>query len=275
MTAAVKTIPAANLLTTSNTCLGERSSYTPKILIVEDNEDYAQELAIFLTNRGFRASWLPSEQELTERLATFKPDLLLLDQFLGSSDALLLLGPIRQIFDGGIVFLSGNEDVIDRVIALEGGADDFVSKSLGARELVARLRAVMRRIMPADEPQPVVVPTSNAPAPGNWRMDPRRTEVRTPDGSKIRLTHSEFETLKMLARAAGQLVTRDEISINILHRKFLPLDRSVDNIVSRIRKLLEPHCKDGPAIVAVRGQGYVFYAFDPSITDQPLAVAPS
>jgi DNA-binding response OmpR family regulator len=163
--------------------------------------------------------------------------------------------------------LTGHPERADRAVAPEIGADDVISRSVGPREFLTRLRAVLRRAPPRagrDNQLPQVSPG------GRWRIDTRRLEVRAPDGTLLALTRTEFQALVVLMRKAGDLVTRDHVSLTVLGRRFWPLDRSVDNMVSRVRKALEPHLGGQPSISSVRGKGYVFDAFmlaDVDLTD--------
>jgi DNA-binding response OmpR family regulator len=234
----------------------------PRILVVEDDSDFGVELTDYLESRGFATRWVESENGLANELVACPPDVLVLDQFLGRQDMLLRVPAIRQSFDKPILMLTANENQTDRILALEAGVDDFVLKSLGPREFVARLRALLRRCAPRTA-APLV---TEEPV---WRLDPRRREVCAPDGAILRLTQAEFETLRLLAASVGELVTRDVISASVLHRKFAPMDRSVDNIIFRLRKALDPHCEDGPSITTARGQGYVLHIAELSLPDSP------
>jgi DNA-binding response OmpR family regulator len=209
------------------------------VLLVEDNADYASELVEFLGSHGLRTVWIDTLDDLARRVADLSPTVLVLDQFVGGRDSLMIISALRRGFQGGVMVLTGNQDPFDRIVALETGADDFVAKSLGPRELLARVRAVSRRAASAtaaDTATEAEAPprASNSP----WKLDPRRVEV--------------------LIRASGELVTRDTLSAEVLKRQFSPFDRSVDNMVSRIRRALKPHLGGQEAINAIRGQGYVF-----------------
>ncbi len=235
---------------------------TVHVLLVEDNADYASELVAFLGNHGLHTVWVNTLDDLARRVADLNPAVLVLDQFVGGRDSLMIISNLRGGFQGGVMVLTGNQDPFDRIVALETGADDFVAKSLGPRELLARVRAVSRRTASASsadnvmtEPDP---PLPRASTNSHWRVDMRRMEIVTPSGMPLRLTRTEFQALILMIRAAGELVTRDTLSVEVLRRPFSPFDRSVDNMVSRIRRTLKPHLGGQEAINAVRGQGYVF-----------------
>jgi DNA-binding response OmpR family regulator len=191
------------------------------------------------------------------------PQLVVLDQFVGDQDSLTILAQLRKGYLGGVVVLTGNDEQVDRVIGLELGADDFVSKAQPAREILARLRAVLRRAMPpAELPVAPAVPARDAKPAAAWTFDTRRRELLAPGGTAVSLTAMEFELLAYLHAREGTVVSRDELSEAILRRKFSPLDRSLDNLVARIRAALKPFEGDRNAIKSVRGAGYVFVGFD-------------
>lgn len=244
----------------------------PNVVLVEDDMAFAQELVEFLEAHGLATSHLLTLDSLMSRLRNDCPDLLVLDQFVAGNDSLPYLGDVKNNFDGGVVVLTGNQDRTDRIVALESGADDFIDKTLDPRELLARLRAVLRR---AGSPAARPVAILQAPAvPGTWTIDTRRLELRAPSHALVPLTRTEFQALLVLVQTAGHMVSRDKISIMVLERSFSPLDRSVDNMISRIRKALEPHLAGQPAISSVRGKGYVFDAFslEDAVVNDPTGV---
>ena len=226
------------------------------ICVVEDDHAYAEELLEFLRGHGMQPSWLSSFAGLPEQLSSQAPQILILDQFVNGEDALTLIPELRRIYSGGVIVLTGNQDVSDRIVALETGADDFVLKSLGPRELLARMRALFRRM------QQLEAAPSMAPVDGKWRIDPDRHQLWSPGGTQVALTFTEFQALMILARRAYEIVSREEISIIALGRPYTAADRSVDNMLSRIRKAIEPHTPGMQVIRSVRGVGYMFTGFN-------------
>ena len=238
------------------------------IVLVEDDAPFAEELVEFLGTHGIKAIWFATLTGRIGEIVQLQPDLLVLDQFVDGYDSLTSLAELRRSYAGGVVVLTGNTDAVDRIVALETGADDFVAKSLGPRELLARLRAVLRRVKAGP-----VVPSSAAPV-GKWVIDTRRHVLQTPDGIHVKLTNTEFEALVYMSVHAGRLISRDELSQKLLNRPFTPLDRSVDNMLSRIRKAIEPHMSGEPAIRSVRGRGYVFVGFEQQADGLGLKLEP-
>ena len=252
-----------------------------QLLLVEDDTVFATELSEFLSVHGFEVSWLPSYENIISRLTMFPVDMVVLDQFVGDQDALPLLSQIRKVHDGGVVFLTGNKDSIERIVALENGADDFIAKSLVPRELLARLRAVMRRFEPDPANSPAhtlrqrkdTAPEHRAADPTmNWSVDPVRQHVIAPNGAILKLSDLEWRTLECLARRCSQLVTRQELAEQVWKRPLNPEDRSIDITISRIRKMIQPYMDGHPTIRSVRGRGYIFTAFDlPPSHDLPIS----
>nr|WP_294525123.1 response regulator transcription factor [uncultured Rhodopila sp.] len=236
------------------------------IVVVEDDELFGEELAEFLTGHGYAVSWARTYDGLDALIDAVNPDVVILDQFVNGRDALNELHTIRHRYSGGLVIFTGNARAIDRIIALEESADDFILKSVSPRELLARLRAVVRRT--AGSNRPGEPPAAAAAPPRRWVIDASRHLLRTPNGTLLQLTNAECAALVFLNSHSGQLVTRDELSLKVLGRPFSPFDRSVDNVLSRIRKLIGPYMNGDDVIRAVRGQGYVFAGLDaaPSAT---------
>ncbi|MDE2514849.1 MAG: response regulator transcription factor [Rhodospirillales bacterium] len=200
-----------------------------------------------------------------ERLATTQPHVVVLDQFLGTVDTLTQLAAVREKFPGALMFLTGNSDATDRVMGLEMGADDYASKNIPPREILARLRCLMRRPQLASPCLPEAETPTPAPArplPGHWFLDTQRRELYRPDGERAHLTTAEFAMLQCLNANVGRPVSRDELSMTVLRRPYNPLDRSIDNIISRLRKKLSGYDQGGRLIMSVRGDGYVFVGFD-------------
>jgi len=232
------------------------------ILLVDDDDTFAEELSAYLSVHGFAVDLAQSMDEAFERIAIKSPNIVILDQFLGTVDSLSMIRQLRRHFPGGLMILTGNAEPTDRIVGLELGADDFVSKLTSPREIVARLRSLQRRSQNLAAQHEDAPPAKASARAGKWVLDTSRQELFAPDGRLVHLTSAEFGTLRHLNANKGKPVSRDDLSRAVLHRRFDALDRSIDNLVSRLRKkfeALDPTCR---VLKTVRGEGYVFVGFD-------------
>ena len=219
------------------------------ILLVDDDAELLGELAEAFSNAGILCRVCDNWAATLTLLDEWRPDLIVLDQRLGPVDTLLLLPVLRQHSSAPVLFLTGGRSEADRVIGLELGADDFLLKPISGRELVARVRAHLRR-----------GEREEAPHSGEWRIVPLERKVLRPDGSAVPLTSTEFELLFTLAANPGVPVERDELSRHVLRRPFLAEDRALDNLVHQIRRKFG--CSGaGEVIASVRNVGYVFRGY--------------
>lgn len=181
---------------------------------------------------------------------------IILDLVMPGEDGLTLTGSLRKRSDVGIIILTGKGDQIDRVVGLELGADHFVSKPCDLRELLARVRSVLRRIDGA----PAGGPDDDRPSLtfDGWTLDLSRRQLTSPPGAEVALTTAEFDLLSGLAASANRVLSRDRLLEMIHGRDWSPFDRSVDNLVSRLRRKIEADAKHPKLIKTVRGVGYVF-----------------
>lgn len=230
-------------------------------LFIEDDSEFSSEISDYLLRYKIDVTVQPDITDLRDRISALKPDLLVLDQFVIGQDTSQLIPVIREYYSGGIVIFTGNLSLVDRVVALESGADDFISKQIDPREFLARLRSVHRRVNGDDQKRRLgsndAEPVKNHGG-GRWRLDWLRAEVQAPDGATIRMTGTEFSFLTYAEDRAGKLLTRADITRDVFDRATTGSGRVIDNMVSHIRKLLDPHLNGDQAFRAVRGQGYVF-----------------
>lgn len=225
-------------------------SASPSLLLIEDDTALSTELADTFADHGLHARTVATWAAALALLETWQPDLILLDQRLGTVDTLLMLPQLRQITAAPVIFLTGNQAEADRVIGLELGADDFLLKPIAGRELVARVRAHLRRVQRQQ---------GSAPA-GQWRIAEGERRLYRPDGSVVALTAAEFTLLALLAAQPGQPMDRDTLTQEVLRRPYRAEDRSLDNLVHQIRRKLGRRGA-GEVITAVRNQGYAFSGF--------------
>ncbi|MBU8543904.1 MULTISPECIES: response regulator [Roseomonadaceae] len=242
---------------------------SPAIIICDDETDLREAIAEYLTRRGFAVRQAPDAAALRHLLTESTADLVLLDIAMPGEDGLSLARALRAESDIGIVMLSAAGDVVDRVVGLEVGADDYIAKPVDLRELLARLRAVLRRreataaALPA---LPTAPPTRLLAAAHRIRMgrtwlDLEARRLTGPEGQEIPLGPSEFALLRAFAERPGRVLTREAL-LELAHpRGDEHFDRSIDVRIARIRRKVEA-VPDRPAVIrTIRGAGYVF---DPS-----------
>lgn len=228
-----------------------------RILVVEDDDAIGEELVGILTAYGMTATRVADWDAAMAAIAAGPVDLVILDQWLGRLDALTVLPQMRRLTGAHIVILTGNKAEADRIVGLEVGADDFLQKPISGRELVARVRARLRRPAPPP-PRPAAVPEA-APTV-RWRVAERARRVLGPDGKAVPLTGTEFDLLMLLMETPGEPVDREVLSQRVLQRPYRPEDRAIDNLVHNIR--LKFGAGRGAAIIAtVRNKGYAFTGF--------------
>jgi len=245
-----------------------------RILLIEDDEVFAEECSQLLCGFGYEVHLTDTTVRL-EELITFEVfDIILLDQFVGEHNSITLIQRIRRIFDGALIIISNNTEIVDQIIALESGADDFIQKLQPSREIVARIRSVMRRISLAmDDGRSACTKTDaeRFPDKAAWQMSHLRRTLTAPNGAELKLSSAEFDLLAFLVSKRDQPVSRADISNAVFRR---PLrgrkDRMADILVSRLRRSLLPYLDIGNPIRSVRGKGYVCVDFEIIQNDRPL-----
>lgn len=242
-----------------NKPMQSRGSVTlsPRILLVDDDRNYVEKLAAYLALYGCETALVTETEEIEPSVETFRPDIVLLDQRLGTTTGTQVLRRLRERSDVPCIVVTGMPDPTDRILNLEVGADDEVDKSTSPRELLARIRAILRRTERMAEAQ---APHRTGSPMGGWTLSRHLRELRRPDGSLCNLTTAEFETLLVLQAAAGKPVRRPTICERVFGRPYRPGDRAVDTVVKKLRQKLEPG--EEPRIIkTVRPLGYVFTGF--------------
>jgi two-component system, OmpR family, response regulator CpxR len=217
-----------------------------RILIVDDDEELSGLLTELLTREGFRVECQNDGRRGLAAALSGGFDLLVLDVMLPGLDGFEILRRIRRETRLPVLMLTARGEDEDRIIGLELGADDYLPKPFNTRELVARVRAIMRRLEPRDSGGRLEI--------NGIAIDPGTREVKR-EGADIEVTTFEFDILETLMRSAGRVVSRDELMEELYGRKATPFDRSVDMHISHLRKKLEG---DKPLIKTVRGVGYQF-----------------
>jgi two-component system, OmpR family, response regulator len=224
-----------------------------RILCVEDDPEIAQMLADVLEDNGFAPVFVGSAAEMDALLDRERIDLVLLDVMLPGEDGLSICRRLRMTSPIPIIMVTARGEDVDRILGLEIGADDYVTKPFNSRELVARIRALLRRVeggAPRQRPRPLTF--------AGWRINPITRELQDPAGVRITLTSVEFDLLLAFCRNPGKVLSREQL-VELVHGGVAgPLDRSIDVHISRIRQKIEPDPKDRSMIKTVRLGGYVF-----------------
>jgi two-component system, OmpR family, response regulator len=234
-----------------------RRSNALRVLIVDDEEDIRDLLSTYLGKQGIEVFEAGSEAELRAIMISDAPDVVLLDVNLGTEDGFAIARRLRADWSGGLLMVTGRGDTVDRVVGLEIGADDYVTKPFDLRELLARVRSVGRRAVVQLEPTTVVTHSPNSLRFHGFTLDVERRKLTDADDNEIPLTTGEFALLVALVEKAGTLLSRDALLRRTHHRDAGPFDRTVDVQIGRLRKKLGDDGKEPHIIKSVRGAGYV------------------
>lgn len=234
----------------------------PNILILDDDPAYCEAMSSYLEAHGCAASVIHDPAELDAVLAAGATDLLLLDQRLGRTTGTDVLLRMREVTSLPCIVVTGQSDAVDRIVNLEIGADDEVEKTIPPREMLARIRTVLRRtraLAKGAPPQPMP-PRSEAATGSGWQLSRARRDLRRPDGTSCRLTTAEFDALQLLLDSAHVPVQRATLSEKVFGRPLTPEDRAVDTVIRKLRVKIDPECGH-EVIKTVRHLGYMFTGF--------------
>ncbi|MCC4115608.1 response regulator transcription factor [Aromatoleum toluclasticum] len=238
---------------------GQETS-SPLILVLEDEPDIARIICSALSGYGFRSEHLRTGRELLARAHQTSPDLVIVDLGLPDMDGMQV---VRELQDGSpcaVLILTGRNDLTDRVLGLELGADDYIVKPFEPRELVARVRSILRRYTRAaapDAPGDAAPPERTVARFGNWQFDTGRHSLVHTDGSETSLSSAEAALLLTLVRRPNKILSREQL---LGERDVDPFDRSIDVRISRLRRKLGDDPHSPKLIKTVYGAGYLFAA---------------
>ena len=224
------------------------------VLIVDDDEVTRAKLSGYLETAGHRVSEAADGRSMWRILARDPADLILLDINLPGEDGLDLTRHIRRGSDVGIILVTGRTDDVDRIVGLEIGADDYVTKPFNPRELLARVKIILRRGAGAARAEPSLRRFAG------WAFDRLTRRLESPDGARVPLTRAEFELLSAFVERPGVVLSRDRLLNQITHRTGDPSDRTIDVLVRRLRRKIEFDPKTPEIIVTMHGEGYMFAA---------------
>jgi two-component system OmpR family response regulator len=228
-----------------------------RILLVDDDSEIRHLVSQLLRQHGYEVLLARDGGEMQAALDKGKVDLLLLDIMLPGKNGLELCRRIREQSHVPVIMLTAMGDEADRVVGLEIGADDYLTKPFSPRELLARVRAILRRSAFLSE-QAVAKGSGRVLRFSGWKLDLARRRLEAPDGMLIGLTTGEYEMLVVFAERANRVLSRDQLLDLTRGEEASPFDRSIDVQVSRLRRKIEPDPKTPSMIVTVRGGGYVF-----------------
>jgi two-component system response regulator RegX3 len=221
----------------------------PKVLLIEDERSIAEGLAITLEAEGFQVNWVKDGSDAVPAWERVRPDLVLLDLMLPGRSGTEICRDLRARSDVPIIMLTAREAEVDRVVGLELGADDYVTKPFSTRELVARIKAVLRRTA-------VAVPSFDGPVEASGvRVDRARHEVHV-DGALVELPPKEFELMAVLVEHAGRVLTRDHLIDDVWGPHYVGDTKTLDVHIRRLRTRVETDPHDPTRILTVRGVGY-------------------
>ena len=228
---------------------------THNLLIVDDDQQVCELLLDYLEGHGYRVASAPNGERMRQTLARQAVDLVLLDLGLPGEDGLSLMRWLREQWDGSVIILTGRGEAVDRVVGLELGADDYIAKPFDLRELLARVRAVLRRAGGG-----TTSPAGSVFEFQGYRLDTKGRTLQRECGTEVPLTTGEYVLLLAFLQAPHKVLSRDEL-LNATHgRDAGPYDKTIDVQVGRLRRKIERDATQPELIKAVRGAGYLLTA---------------
>jgi two-component system, OmpR family, response regulator len=238
------------------------------IAVLDDEADITELLSNYLSTQGYRVTQVHTGRDLLATMASDPPAIVLLDLGLPGEDGFAIARQLREHFRCGLVIVTGRGDSIDKVVGLEVGADDYVTKPFDLRELAARVKAVLRRTAVAVKPSSEAASAPGVAAPvsvaarerfgfAGWSFDTAARTLHDPTGAEVMLTGGEFDLLAVLVRHPGRVLSRDFLLEQTRGRDAAPFDRTIDVQIGRLRRKMEADSERPELIKSVRGAGYV------------------
>ncbi len=224
------------------------------IIVVEDEPVSRTKLAGYFENEGYRVSEAGNGEEMLALMERDDADLVLLDINLPGDDGLFLTRWLRGQSDIGIILVTGRCDDVDRIVGLEMGADDYVTKPFNYRELLARVKNLLRRTTELRR----LRQGGTQKRFSGWEFDLQTRRLTSPQGKKVELTRAEYELLVAFVKHPGIVMSRDRLLDNVSHRKWAPSDRTIDVLVRRLRQKIEKDPTMPELIATAHGEGYLF-----------------
>lgn len=224
------------------------------VLVVEDDPVARATLSSYFEVAGYRVSEAEDGEAMWQRLSDLPIDLVLLDINLPGEDGFSLLREIRRGSDIAVIMVTGKTDAFDRVLGLELGAHDYVTKPFEARELLARSKNLIKLTRAA---RSATMPDSTISFDG-WTLDRTARRLIAPSGEDVPLTRGEFDLVAVLVTSPGRAMSRDTLLDHVSHRDGDPYDRTIDVLIGRLRRKIEDNPKEPKRLITVHGVGYMF-----------------
>jgi len=224
------------------------------ILVVEDEPITREQLVSYFEEEGFRVTSTGSGDEVLPLVTDSDVILVLLDIKLPGKDGLTLTREIRQESDIGVILVTSKQEQIDRILGLESGADDYVTKPFDPRELLSRARNLIRRVHIQQKQRK----KNHIRTFDGWHLDLNKRELTAPDGEQATLSAGEYQLLLAFMERAGEVMNRDQLMNRIRNREWFPDDRYIDVLVGQLRKKLGERAANAKIIATIHGTGYLF-----------------
>src|SRR5512139_687592 len=231
------------------------------VLIVDDDASIREMLAEYFGSHGFVTAEAEDGTTMRAAIERATPDVVLLDLRLPREDGLTLARYLRERYDVGIIMVTGSGEVVDRIVGLEVGADDYVAKPFDPRELLARVKSVMRRMQARDAGEAAAPATAAADRRvrvGRCQLDVESRRLFDAAGEEVQMTAMEFDLLRVFIGNPNRVLSRDQLLTLTRNREWEPFDRSIDIRIARLRRKIDPDQEHPQAIRTVRSAGYMF-----------------
>ncbi len=237
----------------------------PKILVVDDEQLTRQCLSSYFEAEGYQVLCAETGEQAESILSSETIDVILLDIRLPGKDGLTLTRELRVHSEVGIILVTGRQDDVDRLIGLECGADEYVTKPFNPREILARTKNLVRRVRKCSSAKPSDSLPHSVKYFDRWTLNTDRRQLLDEQQQATQLTEGEFQLLNCLMSHSGQVMTREQILDQIRNREWVPSDRTVDVLIGRLRRKLGDDSANPQLILTVHGAGYLF---TPKATDR-------
>jgi two-component system phosphate regulon response regulator OmpR len=236
-----------------------------RLLLVDHDPSALAPLRDYLEGHGFEVAQAACGEQVPAAIERERPDAVLLDVDLAGEDRFLLARRLREHYDVGILMVSSSPDVVERIVGLELGADDYITRPYDLRELLARIRTIVRRLQSRPAVAPAPIETRPAPAPrplrafGRCTVDLEAHRMFDADGAEVTLTAMEYELVSAFLANPNRVLTRDQLLMKARNREWEPFDRSIDIRIGRLRRKVETLPDGEPRVIrTVRNAGYMF-----------------